>query len=81
MKHLQFATLAIFCLSASAWAQSAPSTTNAPPRWQAQRNVFDGNMRRGLVSNRNGCAPAYAHAVWGPNSALLGYRCSDFAGR
>jgi hypothetical protein len=81
VKHLPFAILAIFCLSTSASAQNAPSTANGTPQRLAQHNVFQGNVGRGLVSNRNQCAPGYAHAVWGPNSALLGYRCSNFPGR
>jgi hypothetical protein len=79
MKHLQFAILAIFYLSASTLAQSAPSTTNATPRWRAQLDVFDGNRQRAPVPNANQCAPGYARPVWGPNSALLGYSCSNYA--
>jgi hypothetical protein len=79
MKHLQFAILAIFCLSASALAQSASSTANATPQWRAQLNVFDGNRRGAPVPDANQCAPGYAQPVWGANSALLGYTCSNYA--
>jgi hypothetical protein len=79
MKHLLFAILAVFCLSAPALAQSAPSTANATPQWRAQLNGFDGNTKGGRVSDANQCAPGYAQPVWGPNSALLGYSCSNYA--
>jgi hypothetical protein len=79
MKYLQFAILAIFCLSASALAQSAPSAANATPHWRAQLNVFDENRRGAPVPNANQCAAGYARPVWGPNSALLGYSCSNYA--
>lgn len=79
MKHLQFAIVAIFCVSTSALAQTAPSGTSAPPQWRAQRNVFDGNRWGAPVSNANQCAPGYARPVWGSNSALLGYTCSNYA--
>jgi hypothetical protein len=79
MKQLQFAILAIFCLSTSALAQSGPSSTNAAPHWRAQLNGFDGNREGASVSNANQCAPGYARPVWGSNSALLGYSCSNYA--
>jgi hypothetical protein len=79
MKHFQFAMLAIICLSTSALAQSAPSGANAAPQWRAQINGFDGNRAGAPVSNANQCAPGYARPVWGPNSALVGYSCSDYA--
>jgi hypothetical protein len=78
MKHLQFATLAIFCLSTSAWAQGAPNT-DASSQWRARHNVFDGSIPGGLVPNGNQCAPEYPQPVLGPNSQLLGYSCSNFA--
>ena len=79
MKHLQFAILAIICLSTSALAQSAISTTNATAQWRAQLNVVDGNKPGATVPDANECAPGYAQPVWGANSALLGYSCSNFA--
>jgi len=82
MKHLQFAILpmfAMFCMSASALAQSAPGTTHAIPPWRAQFNGFEGNRPGAPVSDANECAPGYARPVWGPNSALLGYSCSNYA--
>jgi hypothetical protein len=79
MKHLQFAILAIFCLSASAFAQSAPSTANATSQWRAQLNVFDRSGRGAPVADANQCAPGYAQPVWGANSTLLGYSCSNYA--
>ena len=79
MKHLQFATLAIFCLSTSAWAQGAPNT-DASSQWRAQ-HVFGGSIPGALVPNGNQCAPEYAQPVWGTNSEILGYACSNFAGR
>jgi hypothetical protein len=79
MKHIQFAILAIFCLSAPALAQSAPSGVNAPVQWRAQRNVFDGNREGAAVFNANQCAPGYARPVWGANSALVGYSCANYA--
>jgi hypothetical protein len=77
MKGLQFALLAIFCLSTSALAQS--STTNGPPHWRADVNVYDWNRQGAPVPNANQCAPGYARPVWGPNSVLLGYSCSNYA--
>jgi len=79
MKHIQFVILAIFCLSTSALAQSAPGGANATPQWRAQRNVFDGNGPGASVPNANQCAPGYARPVWGANSALVGYSCSNYA--
>jgi hypothetical protein len=76
VRALPLVALAVFCLSSSASAQSAPGA-GVTPRLGAQHNGYYGR----LVSNRNGCAPGYAHAVWGPNSALLGYRCSSFLWR
>jgi len=78
VKHLQFAALAIICLStpALALAQKYPNST---PQWRAQLNSFDGNSPRGLVPDANQCAPGYAQPVWGPNSALLGYSCANYA--
>ena len=80
MKRLQFTTLAIFCLSTSAWAQGALNI-DVSSQGRAQHNVFDGSISGALVSNGNQCAPEYAQPVWGPNSQLLGYACSNFAGR
>jgi hypothetical protein len=79
MKHIQLAVLAIVCLSTSALAQSAPGHTNATPQWRAQLNVFDGNRQAASVPDANQCAPGYAQPVWGQNSALLGYSCSNYA--
>jgi len=79
MKVLQFAILAIFCLSTPALAQSAPSSAHAAPQWRAQLNGFERNTQGGLVSKANQCAPTYAQPVWGPNSTLLGYSCSNYA--
>jgi hypothetical protein len=79
MKHLQFAILAIFCLSTSALAQSAPSTANVAPQWRALLNVLDGNTTGAPVPDANQCAPGYAQPVWGANSALVGYSCSNYA--
>jgi hypothetical protein len=76
MKYLQFAILAIVCLSTPALAQSYP---NPAPQWRAQINAFDGNGRGATVPDANQCAPGYAQPVWGPNSALLGYSCSNYA--
>jgi hypothetical protein len=78
MKRLQLAVLAIFCLSAPALAQSAHST-NATPQWRAQLNVPDWNRPQRLVHDANQCAPVYAQPVWGPNSGLLGYSCSNYS--
>jgi len=79
MKHLQCTILALFCLSTPALAQSAPRATNATPQWRAQLNVFDGNREGAPVHNANQCAPGYARPIWGTNSALLGYSCSNYA--
>jgi hypothetical protein len=79
MKSLQLAVLAIVCLSTSALAQNASGRTNAIPQWRAQLNSFDGNRPGAPVSNANQCAPGYAQPVWGQNSALLGYSCSNYA--
>jgi hypothetical protein len=75
MKYLQLAILAIVCLSTPALAQKS---ANATPQWRAQLNAFDGNSRA-AVPNANQCAPGFAQPVWGPNSALLGYSCSNYA--
>jgi hypothetical protein len=79
MKHPQFAILAVFCLSTSALAQSAPRSADALPQWRAQRNVFDGNRPGAAVSNANQCAPGYARPIWGANSGLVGYSCTNYA--
>ena len=79
MKHLPFAILALFYMSASALAQSAPSAGHAVPQWRAQLNVYDGNRQAAQVPDANQCAPGYARPVWGANSALLGYSCSNYA--
>lgn len=71
MEHLRLAVFAIFCLTASAWAQTTP-------QWRAQQYGFDGNRwvaPAQVVPNANLCAPGLARAVWGANGALLGYRC------
>jgi hypothetical protein len=73
MKHLQFAILAIVCLSTSALAQGRS------PQWRAQANGFDATTQQGLVSDANQCAPGYAQPVWGANSSLAGYSCSNYA--
>jgi hypothetical protein len=72
MKHLPFTILAIFCLSASA-------ETARSPQWRAQFNDFEGNTQGASVPNANQCAPGYARPVWGANSALVGYSCSNYA--
>jgi hypothetical protein len=79
MKHVRLAVLAIVCLSTSALAQSAPGRTNAIPQWRAQLDVFDGDRQGATVPDANQCAPGYAQPVWGQNSALLGYSCSNYA--
>jgi hypothetical protein len=73
MKHLQFAVLTILCLSTSAMAQGRS------PQWRAQLNGFDDYTQGGLVRDANQCAPTYAQPVWGPNSTLEGYSCSNYA--
>ena len=73
MKHLQFAILAIVCLSTSALAQGRS------PQWRAQDSGFDGHTQGARVPDANQCAPGYAQPVWGANSALVGYSCSNYA--
>jgi hypothetical protein len=73
MKHLQIAILAIVCLSTPALAQGRS------PQYRAQLNDFDGYTQGGLVPDPNQCAPTYAQPVWGPNSTLQGYSCSNYA--
>jgi hypothetical protein len=79
MKPVQCAILAVFCLLTPAPVQSAPGTTNTAPKWRALLNGLDGSRRGGLFPDANQCAPVYARPVWGPNSQLLGYSCSNYA--
>jgi len=73
MKHLPLTILVLASLSTSAWAQTGPGQPGATPQWRAQRNLVDGN--RGMVPNANLCGAEMATAVWGADSAPLGYRC------
>ena len=81
MKHLQFAILAMFASSACPrrpWLKVLPARPT-PHRHGEPSSGFEGNRPGARVSNANECAPGYARPVWGPNSALLGYSCSNYA--
>jgi hypothetical protein len=74
MRQLQFVIVALMCFSSAAIAQNAPAW---PGGAQRSAIAFAGTRAsHRVVRDANDCAPDRATAVWGANSALLGYSCA-----
>jgi hypothetical protein len=78
MKKIPIILFAVFSLSSAACAQSGPRFAggNLPPVSQDSTSALRKLAASGgIVQNANLCPPDVPEAVWGADSALLGYRC------
>lgn len=82
MKKFHLTIAALLCLSSAACAETAPRVAAGASSTGGQTSstaLVAPTAFNHIVRNANDCAPDHPDAVWGANSTLLGYACSDSA--
>jgi hypothetical protein len=82
MKNIVLAAILLTCLSSAADARGGYPSAGAPSAPSPDRRDYtaiaptqETAPSNGITRNANDCPPDHAEAVWGADSALLGYTC------